>query len=152
MKLSVETPNLSESNTGIHNKRFTKFENICMFLLRRLVKSVDVQPFLNLSLLLNPITCKRSQKKYKIMLTNNLGAWYLRKLGWKSFQISSPFQNSMVQDACHCSPKSYHMQPVEKKKVMFSIHHILSSHKSWVSKWLLIKTKASWMDMNERNK
>jgi len=84
------------------------------------------KPFFNLSLLLNPITCKRSQKKHKIMLTNNLGTWYLRKLGSKSFQISSPIQKSMVQDACHCSPKSYHMQPVEKKKVMFSIHHILA--------------------------
>jgi hypothetical protein len=151
MKLTVDTPNLSESNTGIRNKRFTKFENICMFLLRRLIKSVDVQAFLNLSLLLNPITCKRSQKQHKIMLTNNLGTWYLRKLGWKSFQISSPFQKSMVRDASHYSPKSYHMQPVEiKGDVQHPPYTVIPQILS--VKMVTDKTKASLMHMNERNK
>jgi hypothetical protein len=151
MKLTVDTPNLSESNTGIRNKRFTKFENICMFLLRRLIKSVDVQAFLNLSLLLNPITCKRSQKQHKIMLTNNLGTWYLRKLGWKSFQISSPFQKSMVRDASHYSPKSYHMQPVEiKADVQHPPYTVIPQILS--VKMVTDKTKASLMHMNERNK
>jgi hypothetical protein len=116
MKLTVDTPNLSESNTGIHNKRFTKFENICMFLLRRLIKSVDVQAFLNLSLLLNPITCKRSQKKYKIMLTNNLGTWYLKKLGWKSFQISSAFQKVWYKMLVTAAPNLTTCNPLKKKR------------------------------------
>jgi hypothetical protein len=50
----------------------------------------------------------------------------LEETGMEIFSNLFSFSESMVQDACHCSPKSYHMQPVEKKKVMFSIHHILA--------------------------
>jgi len=40
----------------------------------------------------------------------------LEETGMEIFSNLFSFSESMVQDACHCSPKSYHMQPVEKKK------------------------------------